>query len=218
MTRKLYKTLDCPYCQMVERALGALGLDYQVQWVPKDKSKREELIELTQQREVPVLVDGEQVVAGSQEIFTYLKSRYGHKNLSANYGISKEVEGSLEEVKAATLAALKEVGFGVLTEIDVKATLKKKLGVDVPAQLILGACNPEIAHRAMDMEPQLGLLLPCNVVIREAGEGKFLVSAIHPVKMLSLVGRPDMLPLAEKVKELLTQALENLKVPFKKEV
>jgi uncharacterized protein (DUF302 family) len=100
-------------------------------------------------------------------------------------------------------------GFGVLTEIDVKATLKKKLDIDVAPYRILGACNPQFAHRAMQMEPQIGALLPCNVVVREEG-GKTLVEIMDPRAVLQLVGRPEIAEIASEVRERLERVLAGL--------
>ena len=88
--------------------------------------------------------------------------------------------GKFDEVDAHTRAALADQGFGVLTEIDVKATLKKKIDVDFPRYVILGACNPKLAHQALSAEPDIGLLLPCNVVVSETPEGKAEVTALKP--------------------------------------
>lgn len=93
---------------------------------------------------------------------------------------------------AATRAALADNGFGVLTEIDVRATLREKLGVDVPSQIILGACRPPLAHRAMQANPSIAALLPCNVVVREV-DGGCLVEAIDPMAMMSFAGQSEEL-------------------------
>src|SRR5450756_3067007 len=94
------------------------------------------------------------------------------------YAISTTLDQGIDETLSAVRAALADQGFGVLTEIDLAATLKKKLDVDIPPQVILGACNPPFAHRALQAEPSIGLLLPCNVVVRSAGEGRTIVEAI----------------------------------------
>lgn len=125
----------------------------------------------------------------------------------SDYGMRKTFAGSVDEAEEAITAALKEVGFGVLTRIDVADTLKKKLDLDRRPYLILGACNPKIASQALDMEPELGLLLPCNVVVYEDDDGSTVISVIEPEKMLSVVERKDMQPIAEKVRGLLQQAL-----------
>ena len=123
------------------------------------------------------------------------------------YGSSIEFNGSIEQAEQAITDALKDVGFGVLTRIDVAATLKKKLDLDRKPYLILGACNPKIASQALEMEPELGLLLPCNVVVYENDSGKTVISAIDAPAMLSVVGRDEMAPVAEQVNGLLLQAL-----------
>ena len=105
---------------------------------------------------------------------------------------------------------LKEEGFGVLTEIDVQETLKEKLGEDVAPYLILGACNPPYAHRALELEPELGTLLPCNVVVYPQQDGTTRVSAVDPVAMLGIVGRSDLEPIADEIQEKLERALEQV--------
>ncbi|MDH4227984.1 MAG: DUF302 domain-containing protein [Deltaproteobacteria bacterium] len=128
-----------------------------------------------------------------------------------NYGMSKKLDISYEEAIEKTKKALSAQGFGVLTEIDVKATLKKKLDKDFRKYIILGACNPPFAYRAFTEELEIGLLLPCNVIVYENEGGKgSTVTAVDPVVSLSRVGRKDMEPLAEEVKGLLKKALDSL--------
>ena len=107
--------------------------------------------------------------------------------LSMASGLDTSVAAPLDEAIARTKAALKEQGFGVLTEIDVRQTLREKIGVDFAPYVILGACNPGLAHRALQAEPGVGLLLPCNVVVREAG-GRSEVAAVDPEQMLGMFG------------------------------
>jgi len=128
--------------------------------------------------------------------------------MSKAYGFQVVFEGSIEAAEAAVTEALKSVGFGVLTRIDVAATLKKKLGLDRRPYVILGACNPNIASQALEMEEQLGLLLPCNVVVYENVEQKTVIAAIDPVAMLSVVGNAELDAVAAQVKVLLEQALQ----------
>lgn len=111
----------------------------------------------------------------------------------------------VERVKAA----LKEQGFGVLTEIDVKATLRDKLAVDMEDYLILGACNPALAHRALGIDREIGLLLPCNVVVRADGEAT-LVQALDPQVMVSVTGRQELKPVADEAATRLRAALDSL--------
>lgn len=207
MTMKLYYQADCPYCQMVLRVLHAGGTACKL--LP-DVAYREELERLGGQ--VPILVDGEHTIAGSKKIISHLRDRHhAPAQLDSNdYGIRTVFDGSIEEAETAVTEALKEAGFGVLTRIDVAATLKKKIDLDRPPYVILGACNPKIASQALEMEPELGLLLPCNVIVYENDEGKTVISMIRPVKMLAFVGQPEMLPLAEQVWELLQKALNKV--------
>ena len=125
------------------------------------------------------------------------------------YGLGGEVSLSYAEAVEKTKEALKSEGFGVLCEIDVQATLKAKLNVDRPPYVILGACNPPLAHQALSAEPDLGLLLPCNLVVYEQ-DGSVFVKAIHPGKMLSVVENPALDPVADMVKEKLEKVLAKI--------
>jgi len=107
-------------------------------------------------------------------------------------------------------AALAEQGFGVLTEIDLAATLKKKLDVDIPPQVILGACNPPFAHRALQAEASIGLLLPCNVVVRSAGEGRTIVEAIDPATMVAVTDNPALAEVTAEVAARLRTVISSL--------
>ena len=112
----------------------------------------------------------------------------------------------------AITAALKTEGFGVLTTIDVQATLKQKLGADMSPYTILGACNPPLAHRALSAEPEIGLLLPCNVIVYADSAGQTTISAIDPVAQFALVQRADLADLAQDVGARLRRALEQVPV------
>jgi uncharacterized protein (DUF302 family) len=124
-----------------------------------------------------------------------------------DYGTTVTTDLGFEEAVAATRAALAEQGFGVLTEIDVQATLKAKLGEEMEPYLILGACNPQLAHRALGIERDLGLLLPCNVVVRVA-DGRTLVQALDPQVMVSLPGKPELQDVADEATRRLGAALD----------
>jgi uncharacterized protein (DUF302 family) len=126
-----------------------------------------------------------------------------------SYALSTTVKTPYDETVEAVREALGEQGFGVLTEIDIKATLKKKLDVDVPAQVILGACRPPLAHAALQAEPSIGLLLPCNVVVREAEDGT-VVEAVDPQTMVAMTDNGDLQPVADEAKERLEKALASL--------
>lgn len=118
------------------------------------------------------------------------------------YGIETTVGApSLQAAIDRVKDALKAEGFGVLCEIDVAKTLKEKIGAEIPATVILGACNPPLAHQALQAEPHLALLLPCNVVVSAADDGRFRVSAIDAGAMLSLVENPALDPIAREVNE-----------------
>jgi uncharacterized protein (DUF302 family) len=127
------------------------------------------------------------------------------------YGFERTLEGrSFDEARAAVTAALKNEGFGVLTEIDVRDTLKKKLDVDFRRYVILGACNPSLARQALEAEPQVGLLLPCNVVVQEAPAGRVVVSIADPKAMFTLVDNPAVAPVAEEADARLRRVMQSL--------
>ena len=128
----------------------------------------------------------------------------------AEYGISKTVDLSYEGALARVREALQEQGFGVLTEIDVKGTLKKKLQVDFRRYVILGVCNPSLAHRALMAEIKVGLLLPCNVVVYETDDGKTVVSALDPVVALGIIENETLRETAEEAAVLLRRAIDSL--------
>jgi uncharacterized protein (DUF302 family) len=129
-------------------------------------------------------------------------------NLS-NFTFGIRLAGSVVDVRPRVEAALKAEGFGVLTEIDVQATFKAKLGLDRPPYLILGACNPPLAHRAIEADPSVGALLPCNVVLREDGPDT-IVEAMDPIAALGIVEAPGIRPVAEEAKARLERVIEAL--------
>jgi uncharacterized protein (DUF302 family) len=127
------------------------------------------------------------------------------------YGISTTVKGSYEETIPRVTDALKQEGFGILTQIDVKDTLKKKLDVDFPKYIILGACNPPLAHKALSAETEIGLLLPCNVIVYEGKDGRTVVAAQDPDAALGIVGNPAVAPIAKDARERLVRVINSLK-------
>jgi uncharacterized protein (DUF302 family) len=127
-----------------------------------------------------------------------------------SYALTTTVHRPFDETLTATRDALSGQGFGVLTEIDLRATLKAKLDVDVPAQTILGACRPPLAHAALEAEPSVGLLLPCNVVVRDLGDGSTLVEALDPAVMVTLTGNPALGTVADEAGRRLAAALAAL--------
>jgi uncharacterized protein (DUF302 family) len=130
--------------------------------------------------------------------------------MSMQYGFGKTVGMDFNSAIDKVTAELQKEGFGVLTDIDVQATLKKKLGEDMPAYRILGACNPSLAHQAITNEPSIGLLLPCNVVVRQEENGTVHVEFMDPAAVLNLVDNPAVGELAGEVKSRLERVLAAL--------
>jgi len=126
------------------------------------------------------------------------------------YNNSKVIEANFEDAQSKVTEALSAQGFGVLTEIDVQATLKKKLDVDFRKYKILGACNPPFAYKALSMEENIGVLMPCNVVIQEIEAGKVRVSAVNPLEAMKAAGNENLASIAGEVSEKLLKALESL--------
>lgn len=129
--------------------------------------------------------------------------------MGSSYGFSTVLDAPYEQAIAQVKEALKAEGFGVLSEINVKQTLNEKIGVEMPPYVILGACNPPLAHRALTAEPEIGLLLPCNVVVRVDG-GQTRVDVVDPEAMLSIVGKPELNDVAAEAKQRLQRVVAAL--------
>jgi uncharacterized protein (DUF302 family) len=126
-----------------------------------------------------------------------------------SYYLSRTVAAGFDEAVQRVTEALKEEGFGVLTDIDVQATLKAKLGASMPPYRILGACNPSFAHQALQVEDKLGVLLPCNVIVRDAGGGQVEIAAIDPVASMERTENPKLASFAEEVRARLGRAVKS---------
>ena len=124
-----------------------------------------------------------------------------------SYYIAKTVSGTFDDVVADLTARLKTQGFGILSDIDVQATLKAKIGAEMPRYRILGACNPRFAHEALKIEDKLGVLLPCNVIVRETSDKKIEGAAVDPVSSMERTGNPALRSTAEEVRRLLSSAV-----------
>jgi uncharacterized protein (DUF302 family) len=127
-----------------------------------------------------------------------------------SYYIARTVNRPFDSVIAEVTARLKEQGFGVLTDIDVQATLKAKIGADMGGYRILGACNPRFAHEALKIEDKLGVLLPCNVIVRETADGRVEVASVDPVAAMERTGNAALTSTAQEVRRLLCEALSRL--------
>ena len=130
--------------------------------------------------------------------------------MEAKYGFGRTVDLSFDAAVEKVTQELQKEGFGVLTDIDVAATLKKKLNQEMPPYRILGACNPPLAHRALEAEPSIGLLLPCNVVVRQDAAGKVHVEFMDPNAVLDLVNRPEISRIAGEVRQRLERVMQTL--------
>jgi uncharacterized protein (DUF302 family) len=126
------------------------------------------------------------------------------------YYFNKTLDLSLEDATARVKEELMKEGFGVLTEIDMQATLKKKLDVNIRPYRILGACNPPFAHKALQAEPNIGIFLPCNVIVQDAGNGRTEVAAVDPLVVMSRVDNPALEPVAKEVQAKLQRVIQNL--------
>jgi uncharacterized protein (DUF302 family) len=127
-----------------------------------------------------------------------------------SYYFARQLSTSFGDALARTTAALKEEGFGIITSIDVKETLKQKLGADFRAYTILGACNPKLAFEALQLEDKVGTMLPCNVVVQEVGAGQVEIAAVDPVASMQAIDNPELLEKAQAVRQKLQSAIARL--------
>lgn len=127
-----------------------------------------------------------------------------------SYYFAKTVDGGFDEAIERVTEALKEEGFGILTEIDVKATFKKKLDIEVPPYRILGACNPHFAYQALQAEDKIGTMLPCNVIVREAGPGQVEIAAVDPIASMQAVENEQLGGIAQEVRSRLQHVIEQV--------
>lgn len=147
---------------------------------------------------------------GGRGMGSELESESREVRQMTELGMRKMIAGDFDEVLAKVPEALKAEGFGVLTEIDVRETLKKKLDVDFRRYKILGACNPPLAHRALQAEIDVGLMLPCNVIVYDAGDGNTVVSAVDPMQTIAAGASPEIRQVADEVRQKLTRVLDRL--------
>jgi uncharacterized protein (DUF302 family) len=126
------------------------------------------------------------------------------------YYFSKTLPVGFDETIQRTTDALKHAGFGIITEIDVKKTMKEKIGADFRNYRILGACNPKLAHEALQLEDKVGTMLPCNVVVQETGTGKTEVAAIDPVASMAAIDNPKLREAAQQVQGMLKKVIDSL--------
>jgi len=127
-----------------------------------------------------------------------------------SYYFSKKIKGSFDKILKKVIASLKNEGFGILTEIDVQATLKKKLDVNFHKYMILGACNPPFAYKALQAEDKVGTMLPCSVIVQEKEVGEIEVAAVDPVASMKAIENPELLKIAQQVQEKMKKVVTSL--------
>jgi uncharacterized protein (DUF302 family) len=146
---------------------------------------------------------------------TTIDDDHERRKTAMTYGFGTRMRGTFDETIGRVTAALKEEGFGILSDIDVQAAMREKLGLSVAKYRILGACNPPLAHRAMTAEPEIGLLLPCNVLVREVDDGVVSVSFIDPDTMTQLIHNPEVDAVAAEAKARLLRVRNRLDAQMK---
>jgi uncharacterized protein (DUF302 family) len=143
-------------------------------------------------------------------VLARLVAKNGHERQKSMYGFSIKLKPGFDKAIEQVTAALKTEGFGVLSDIDVQATLKAKLGQQMPSYRILGACNPAFAHRALSADPDIGLLLPCNVIVRQEGDASITVGFMDPEAVMQLVDKPGVAQMASEVRVMLNRVRDKL--------
>ncbi len=211
---KLHQTQSCPYCRRVRILLDLHNIPYVAINEPQLGSERRDMLRLpgVESAEVPVLEDGSTVIQGSAAILEYLEEHHVERFYGdPSWGYTRRLaDRDFSQVLEQVKASLAEQGFGVLTQIDVKATFRKKLDRDFPDYHILGACHPNSAYTALQEEPGIGLLLPCNVVVARETDGTVVVSALNPVSVFGVLDRPALNQLSRDVGAALKKALAAL--------
>jgi uncharacterized protein (DUF302 family)/glutaredoxin len=226
---ELFQAEWCPASRRVRQRLTELGLDYINRQVPVEREARTALREATGTDTIPaVRLENGSAVVGEENILVHLDEQFaqppeaeahqqkaakarrsyrgGMPMLATSYTLSERTTLPFEEAVQRVREELESEGFGVLCEIDVQATLNEKLGVEGEPYMILGACNPPLAHVALQAEPELGALLPCNVIVYQR-DGDTHIAAIDPERMLSIVGNERLAPIAADVKPRLADVV-----------
>ncbi len=209
----LYQREACPFCARVRRFLTARNVDFLTVNVPKVGGKRDAMRALpgVELDEVPVLLDGDRAIQGSDEILAHLRRELGTPVYDdPEYAFTRRLPGvSVGEAEARVREALQEAAFGVVTELDLGAIWAAKLGVDCPPARVLGACNPKLSYEMTRIEPGVAALLPCNVVITMDGD-EAVVSAMDPAALLSVWRRDELRPGVRALRAGLKRALASL--------
>ncbi|MBT4790536.1 MAG: DUF302 domain-containing protein [Halobacteriovoraceae bacterium] len=208
----LYQREVCPGSTEVRNWLGRHNMTYEVRSVAKLTSQRKEAISAAGTGVVPILQDGEHIICETANIISYLEENYGSSDYGdPGYGLTLNLGAKVfDSVRQDVIDAFKEQGFGLQTEMNLTETFKQKLDVEFQAYAILGFCHPQVAHQALQHEPGIGLLLPCNVVITQDSNKDIIVSAIDPMKLFSVIGRDDIKPMAKQIKDQIGAALDSL--------
>lgn len=226
-TVELWQAEWCPSSRRVRERLTELGVAFVARQVPAEREARTDLAVATGVMTIPVLVEGERVVVGETEILAFVNATFPeppdvdahrararavldaepeHAASKLPYTISVETQAGFDDALTRARYELQREGFGVLCEIDVQATLESRLGIEGEPYAILGACNPPLAHAALDVEVELGALLPCNVVVYQHG-GVTRIAAVDASRMLSLVGNRRLAGIAADVTDRLRRVV-----------